>query len=85
VIVVTVAAKPRKVADVTTPTMDEGAWADLKTLQQALDESVAACYGWPRSAAQDDAEIVRPLTALNREITEGGRAYDPFAVVGHPT
>ena len=27
--------------------MDEGAWADLKTLHQALDESVAACYGCP--------------------------------------
>ena len=65
--------------------MDEGAWADLKTLHQALDESVAACYGWPRSAAQDDAEIVRRLTALNKEITEGGRAYDPFAAVGDPT
>ena len=65
--------------------MDDGAWADLKKLHQALDESVAACYGWPRSAAQDDAEIVRRLTALNKEITEGGRAYDPFAAVGGPT
>ena len=65
--------------------MDEGAWADLKTLHQALDESVAACYGWSRSVAQDDAEIVRRLTALNKEITEGGRAYDPFAAVGDPT
>ena len=58
--------------------MDEGAWADLKKLHKVLDESVAACYGWPRSVAQDDAEIVQRLTALNREITEGRRAYDPF-------
>src|SRR5665647_1068590 len=59
--------------------MDEGAWADLKTLHQALDESVAACYGWPRSAAQADAELVRLLTALNNAITVGLLAYDPFA------
>jgi len=62
--------------------MDEGAWADLKKLHQVLDESVAACYGWPRSVAQDDAEIVRRLTALNKEITEGRWPYDPFGVVG---
>src|SRR5665647_446451 len=57
--------------------MDEGAWADLKTLHQALDESVAACYGWSRSVAQDDAEIVRRLTALNKEITEGRAGVRP--------
>lgn len=61
--------------------MDEGAWADLKKLHQVLDDSVAACYGWPRSVAQDDAEIVRRLTALNKEITEGRWPYDPFGVV----
>ena len=58
--------------------MDDGAWVDLKKLHRALDESVAACYGWPRSVAQDDAEIVRRLTALNQEITEGRLDYDPF-------
>ena len=39
----------------------------------------AACYGWPRSVALDDAEIVRRLTELNREISEGTRPDDPLA------
>ena len=59
-----------------------GAWADLKSLHKGLDESVAACYGWPKSVAQDDAEIVRLFTALNEEITEGRRDYAPFGTVG---
>ncbi len=65
--------------------MDDGAWTDLKKLHQVLDESVAACYGWPTSVAQDDAEIVRRLTALNKEISQGRRAYDPFGSAGDPT
>ncbi len=59
--------------------VDEGAWADLKALHRDLDVAVAACYGWPASVAQDDAELVRRLTELNREITAGSRPYDPFA------
>jgi len=39
----------------------------------------ADCYEWPRSVAQDDAVIVRRLTELNRDISEGTRSYDPFA------
>lgn len=58
--------------------VDDGAWADMKALHRELDEAVADCYGWPRSVAQDDRELVRRLTELNREITEGGRAYAPF-------
>ncbi len=58
--------------------VDEGAWTDLTALHQELDEAVADCYGWPRSVAQDDQELVRRLTELNREIVEGGRAYAPF-------
>ena len=57
----------------------EGAWADLKALHRELDVAVAACYGWPASVAQDDREIVRRLTELNREISEGRREYAPFA------
>lgn len=38
---------------------------DLKKLHKQLDEAVAACYGWPRSVAQDAPEIVRRFTALN--------------------
>lgn len=59
--------------------VDDGAWTDLKALHRELDEAVADCYGWPRSIAQDDAEIVRRLTALNRDIAEGRREYAPFA------
>jgi hypothetical protein len=64
--------------------MDEGAWADLVKLHKALDESVAVCYGWLRSVAQDDAEIVRRLIALNMEIIDGERGYDPFGAAGDP-
>ncbi|MCO4255842.1 hypothetical protein [Pseudarthrobacter cellobiosi] len=41
---------------------------------------MAACYGWPKSIAQDPAEIVRRLTQLNKDITEGTRSYDPFGL-----
>ena len=58
--------------------MEEGGFADLAALHRRLDEAVAAAYGWPRSVAQDPEQIVSRLTALNREIVEGGRAYDPF-------
>jgi hypothetical protein len=65
--------------------MDDGAWADLTKLHRVLDESVAACYGWPKSVAQNDAEIVRRLTALNTEITQGRRTYNPFGTAGDAT
>jgi hypothetical protein len=58
--------------------VDEGAWTDLMAVHKDLDEAVAECYGWPKSAAQDDAELVRRLTDLNREISDGRRPYDPF-------
>ncbi|WP_100811577.1 DNA methyltransferase [Microbacterium sp. BR1] len=58
--------------------MDDGAFTDLAALHRRLDEAVAAAYGWPKSVAQDAPELVRRLSALNREIAEGGRAYAPF-------
>jgi hypothetical protein len=58
--------------------MDDGAYTDLKALHRALDEAVAACYGWPKSIAQDDAELVTRLTELNRQISTGERDYAPF-------
>ncbi len=58
--------------------VDEGAWTDLKVLHRELDEAVVDCYGWPKTVAQDDAELVRLLTERNREIVEEGRAYAPF-------
>jgi hypothetical protein len=63
--------------------VDEGAYADLKALHRELDEAVAACYGWPRSVAQDDDEIVRRLLKLNQEIVSGDRPYAPFDSTGH--
>ncbi len=58
--------------------VDDGAYADLKKLHKQLDEAVAACYGCPKSVAQDSTEIVHRLTQLNKDITEGKRSYDPF-------
>jgi len=58
--------------------MDEGGFTDLAALHKKLDVAVAAAYGWPASVAHDSAELVRRLTALNREIVEGGRTYNPF-------
>lgn len=58
--------------------MDEGGYADLKKLHKQLDEAVAACYGWPKSAAQDPAALVALLSKLNREIAEAQRPYNPF-------
>ncbi len=59
-------------------TVDEGAWADLRALHRELDEAVAECYGWPRSVAQDDRELVRLLTERHREVSGGRRGYAPF-------
>jgi len=47
--------------------MDEGAFQDLKTLHKQLDEAVAEAYGWPKSVAQDNAELVARLRELNRD------------------
>jgi hypothetical protein len=51
---------------------------DLVALHRELDRAVADCYGWPAAVAQDNRELVRRLTELNREITQGRRAYAPF-------
>lgn len=61
--------------------VDDGAYTDLKKLHRQLDEAVAACYGWPRSIAQDGREIVGRLTQLNKDISEGKRGYSPFEAV----
>jgi len=58
--------------------MDEGGFTDLAAAHRRLDEAVAAAYGWPRPVAQDSAELVRRLTALNRDVTEGRVPYAPF-------
>ena len=58
--------------------MNDGAFTDLAALHKKLDETVAAAYGWPKSVAQDPAELVARLTGLNREISTGTRSYAPF-------
>lgn len=59
--------------------MDEGAFEDLRALHKELDEAVAQCYGWPKSSAQNDEDLVVRLSALNKEIAEGARPYTPFS------
>ena len=58
--------------------VDEGAYADLRELHVALDEAVAAAYGWPSSAAHDPQESNRLLLELNRAIAAGEVDYRPF-------
>lgn len=47
--------------------MDEGGFQDLKALHKQLDEAVADAYGWPKTIAQNNAELVSRLRDLNRE------------------
>lgn len=58
--------------------VEEGAYADLRALHIALDEAVAAAYGWPAAAAHDPQESNRRLLELNRAIAAGEVQYDPF-------
>lgn len=58
--------------------VDEGAWTDLAALHRALDEAVAAAYGWPAPVAHDVAEANRRLLDLNRRIHTGEQEYRPF-------
>ena len=58
--------------------VDDGAYRDLKELHDALDEAVAAAYGWPASAAHHPAESNRLLLELNRAIAAGEAEYRPF-------
>ena len=58
--------------------VDDGAYRDLRELHVALDEAVAAAYGWPSSAAHDPQESTRRLLELNRAIAGGEVEYHPF-------
>lgn len=58
--------------------VDDGAYHSLRELHVALDEAVAAAYGWPASTANDPADSNRRLLELNREITAGRVTYNPF-------
>ena len=58
--------------------VDDGAYRDLRELHDALDEAVAAAYGWPAAAAHDPADSNRRLLELNRAIAAGEVDYRPF-------
>ncbi len=58
--------------------VDDGAYRDLRELHDALDEAVAAAYGWPSSAAHDPQESNRLLLELNHTIAAGEIDYHPF-------
>ena len=58
--------------------MEDGGYADLEAPHKRLDEAIADCYGWPKSVAQADKELVRRLAELNRQISEDERPYHPF-------
>ncbi len=58
--------------------VDEGAYHDLRELHDALDEAVAAAYGWPASAAHDPQDSNRRLLELNRAIAAGEIEYRSF-------
>jgi hypothetical protein len=62
--------------------VDDGAYADLRSLHDRLDRSVAAAYGWPASAASDAKDSNRRLLELNGAITRGEIDYHPFAEGG---
>lgn len=59
--------------------VDDGAYADLRTLHEQLDRAVADAYGWPASAASDADESNRRLLELNAKIAAGEVEYAPFA------
>jgi hypothetical protein len=58
--------------------VDDGGYRDLRALHDALDEAVAAAYGWPSSAAHYPQESNRLLLELNRAIAAGEIEYRPF-------
>jgi len=63
--------------------VDDGAYRDLRELHEALDEAVAAAYGWPSTAAHDAQESNRLLLELNRAIAAGEIDYRPSADAHH--
>lgn len=58
--------------------MEEGAFTDLAGVHRELDAAVADAYGWPAGVARGPFAVIPRLMALNAEITEGRRPYDPF-------
>ena len=58
--------------------VDDGGYRPVYNLHRALDEAIAAAYDWPITAARDPIESNRLLLELNRAISSGEVAYQPF-------
>jgi len=59
-------------------TVDDGGYVGIARLHKKLDQAVAACYGWPKSAAQDDREVLKRLAELNLLIASKKCEYEPY-------
>ena len=58
--------------------VDDGAYTDLVKLHRTLDEAVASAYGWLKTLAQNDDQLVAALGLLNIIHAENPSAYEPF-------
>ena len=59
--------------------VDEGAWREVRSLHDELDQAVARAYGWRPEVAADPLEAKARLAALHAEIVAGTHSYEPFA------
>ena len=50
--------------------MKAGDLTELQALHDDLNDAVTACYGWPEATWRDDAEVLRRLLALNRQVAD---------------
>lgn len=73
-------AQGKKVAGLTAVynAMDEGAFTDLRSAHQRLDEAVCRAYGWPLSVLEEREEIVSRLYELNATTATNPSSYEPF-------
>ena len=59
--------------------VDEGAYVALQRAHRRLDEAVVSTYGWPKTVAQDDVDLVCRLGELNAAVATGATDYQPFS------
>ncbi len=52
--------------------LETGAASPLREAYDAMNDAVAACYGWPEETWRDERETLRRLLALNHEIVGWG-------------
>jgi hypothetical protein len=58
--------------------LDDGAFAELRSLHRALDLAVLDAYGWEPALLGDMRERNRRLYELNARIVAGQLPYEPF-------